>query len=93
MTTTRDNDIAKLLMDLLKIIRPALPQAADYTAEEKAIMYDQARSVLYDESGTLRPLNPRLPTGMATLVIGALSAMSWGVMILAFETLRGALGG
>jgi hypothetical protein len=30
---------------------------------------------------------------MATLVIGALSAMSWGVVILAFVTLRGALDG
>jgi hypothetical protein len=52
--------MARRLIQLLKVIRPPLPTGADYTVEEKAALYDQARRIFYDERGQLRPLDPKL---------------------------------
>jgi hypothetical protein len=52
--------MARRLIQLLKVIRPPLPEGADYTVEEKAALYDQARRIFYDERGQLRSLDPKL---------------------------------
>ena len=57
----RNTGIARRLIQLLKVIRPPLPEGADYTVEEKAALYDQARRIFYDERGQLRSLDPKLP--------------------------------
>ena len=43
-----------------EVIRPPLPAGADYTVEEKAALYDQARRIFYDERGQLRSLDLKL---------------------------------
>jgi hypothetical protein len=52
--------MARRLIQLLKVIRPPLPEGADYTVEEKAALYDQARRIFYDERGQLRSLDLKL---------------------------------
>ena len=52
--------MARRLIQLVKVIRPPLPEGADYTVEEKAALYDQARRIFYDERGQLRSLDPKL---------------------------------
>lgn len=83
----RKNDVAKKLIELMGVIRPPLPPAADYSAEQKARFYDQARAILYDEHGALRPLDPPL----AMLVIAALSAASWLAVIAVVVAMRAAI--
>ena len=56
----RNTGIARRLIQLPKVIRPPLPVGADYTVEEKAALYDQARRIFYDERGQLRSLDPKL---------------------------------
>ena len=56
----RNTGMARRLIQLLKVIRPPLPAGADYTVEEKAALYDQARRIFYDERGQLRSLDPKL---------------------------------
>jgi hypothetical protein len=56
----RNTGMARRLIQLLKVIRPPLPAGADYTVEEKAALYDQARRIFYDERGQLRSLDPEL---------------------------------
>ena len=56
----RNTGMARRLIQLLKVIRPPLPEGADYTVEEKAALYDQARRIFYDERGQLRSLDPKL---------------------------------
>ena len=72
-----NNDVAKRLIELMRVIRPPLPANADYSVEQKAKLYDQARAVLYAEDGSLRPLAPPI----ALLVIAALSIASWAAVI------------
>ena len=78
----KSNDVGKVLIKLIELIRPPLPQKADHTMEQKARMYDQARAVLYDDSGRLRPLDPRLSRKASIAVIAILSGLSWGAMVL-----------
>lgn len=78
----KSNDVGKVLIKLIELIRPPLPQKADHTVEQKARMYDQARAVLYDDSGRLRPLNPRLSRKASIAVIAILSGLAWGVVVL-----------
>ena len=75
------------LIALLKVIRPPLPPAADYSAEQKARLYDRARALLYADDGTIRPLDPPI----ALLVIAALSAASWLAVIAVVVALRAAV--
>jgi hypothetical protein len=56
----RNTGMARRLIQMLKVIRPPLPEGADYTVEEKAALYDQARRIFYDERGQLRSLDPKL---------------------------------
>ena len=56
----RNTGIARRLIQLLKVIRPPLPEGADYTVEEKAALYDEVRRIFYDERGQLRSLDPKL---------------------------------
>ena len=56
----KNTGMARRLIELLKVIRPPLPAGADYTVEEKAALYDQARHVLYDERGQLRALDRKV---------------------------------
>lgn len=75
------NDVAKRLVSLLRLIRPHPPGVVDFSANEKAILYDRARNVLYDETGTVRPLDGgRLSRGASAVVIAGLSAISWAIL-------------
>ena len=82
------DDVAKRLIALMKVIRPPLPAQADYSVETKAKLYDQARRVLYDDTGEVRPLDPPI----AILVIAALSAASWFAVIAVVVAVRSAIG-
>ena len=76
------------LMQLLEVIRPPQPARTDYSIEQKAAMFDEARKILYDERGQLRPLSRK----SALLVIAVLSAASWVAIVLVVIGVRAIVG-